>query len=144
MKSISSKILSKVNELKKIAEKEYLPYRHYGIRFDGRLNLEEGFVFNNSKLNPDRSDLREFPVYGTPEYEAMPEAEGTCVYYVFDGDREETISNFEYFLSYADKYFDDNENDDVAWYWVGSNGTIETGEDEFEEILTDATVICKL
>ena len=50
-----------------------------GIRFDDRL-LKVGDKLDNSRHNADREDAREFPEYGTSEYEEMEELDGTCAY----------------------------------------------------------------
>ena len=54
-------------------------YEYVGFRFDER-DMKVGECFGNSKHNPDREDERDFPEYGTEEYEAMPELDGTSCY----------------------------------------------------------------
>ncbi len=60
-----------------IAKKYDIEY--IGIRIGGR-DLHVGDVFGNSRHNPDRGDERDFPEYGTEDYESMEELDGTCAY----------------------------------------------------------------
>lgn len=67
----------KVTEIiKELEEKEICCA---GIRFDDR-PLKIGDKLDNSRHNADREDAREFPEYGTSEYEEMEELDGTCAY----------------------------------------------------------------
>jgi hypothetical protein len=54
-------------------------YYCVGFRFEN-LNRKVGDVCGNSKHNPDREDVRDFPEYGTDEYDSLPELNGTCAY----------------------------------------------------------------
>ncbi len=89
MTNYQDKLINKIEELKATAETQYLDYAFYGIRFDYRDNLEEGFVFNSSKDNSGRYDERDFPEFGTDEYAEMDDLDGTSAYDFFDGEAEE-------------------------------------------------------
>lgn len=111
----------------------------FGLRFDGR-DLPVGYWLENSKSNRDRDDAREFPEFGTEEYEEMEELDGTCCYDLFDGDSEKEYRFIDKVLNF---YFEDDENRN--WYIIASNSiSDEEGEDNHEIILCDAKVIAKL
>lgn len=64
-------------------------YYYIGIRFEDK-EREVGEICENSRHNIDREDEREFPKYGTSEYEEMFELDGTSAwnlefYYDFEG-----------------------------------------------------------
>ena len=52
-----------------------------GIRFDNAV-LSVGDRCHHSRHNPGRDDERDFPEYGTPEYDELPELPGTSCYYM--------------------------------------------------------------
>lgn len=54
-------------------------YYCVGFRFEN-LDRKVGDVCGNSKHNPGREDERDFPEYGTDEYDSLPELNGTCAY----------------------------------------------------------------
>lgn len=54
-------------------------YYYIGIRFEDK-DREVGEICECSKHNLDREDEREFPVYGTPEYDELPELDGTSAW----------------------------------------------------------------
>ena len=56
-----------------IAENE--SYEYVGVRFEDKVR-EISDVCECSKHNPDREDERDFPVYGSEEYEDLPELNG--------------------------------------------------------------------
>ncbi|MEC5268885.1 hypothetical protein P9G49_07185 [Heyndrickxia coagulans] len=63
-------------------------YYYIGIRFEDK-EREIGDVCECSKHNIDREDEREFPEYGTPEYDEMLELDGTSAWNL------ETYKDFE-------------------------------------------------
>lgn len=54
-------------------------YASIGIRFED-MARNVGDICGNSKDNPDRADERDFPVYGSEEYDELPELDGTCAW----------------------------------------------------------------
>lgn len=54
-------------------------YSYLGIRFEDK-EREIGDICECSKHNIDREDEREFPEYGTEEYEELPELDGTSAW----------------------------------------------------------------
>lgn len=73
----------KVAELKEtvkaLYEELYWEYDLIGIRFEEKIR-EVGEICNNSKNNIDRKDEREFPEYGTAEFDEMEEMDGVSTY----------------------------------------------------------------
>lgn len=136
----TEKILKAIEELENEAKEYYLDYKYYGIRFESRHNLEAGYVLENSKTNRGREDSREFPIFGTPEYDEMEELDGTCAYFIYDGEKEEKTKWLAQVLSYVN-----DDSDDFAWYLVGCERlSDEEGEDDNEIIMKDATIIKKI
>ena len=56
-------------------------YACIGIRFED-MARNVGDICGHSKDNPDRADERDFPVYGSNEYDELPELYGTCAWEV--------------------------------------------------------------
>ena len=54
-------------------------WEYIGVRFENK-DRELGEICERSKDNPDREDERDYPEYGTPEYDELPEREGTCAW----------------------------------------------------------------
>ena len=54
-------------------------YQYLGLRFEEK-DREIGEICEKSKHNPERDDDREYPEYGTDEYEELPEFEGTSAW----------------------------------------------------------------
>lgn len=54
-------------------------WAYVGIRFENA-NRSIGDPIGNSRHNPDRLDGRDFPEYGTTEYDDLPELDGTSVW----------------------------------------------------------------
>lgn len=67
------------NACEKALEKYQDKYYYVGIRFEDK-EREVGEICERSKHNTDREDEREFPEYGTPEYEEMFELDGTSAW----------------------------------------------------------------
>jgi hypothetical protein len=60
-------------------------FYYVGFRFEDKVR-EIGEICENSKHNQDREDEREFPEFGTPEYDEMEELGGTSSWHI-DGIR---------------------------------------------------------
>jgi len=103
-------------------------YEYIGFRFDER-NMEIGECFGNSKHNPDREDERDFPEWGTAEYENMIELDGTSCY------------DAEYFMEvYADGEM--NFFEDMKCYLIASNEAgCHDDPDEGEMLLKNPIVL---
>ena len=69
------------NKIKQITEAE--PWVTIGIRLED-CDREVGSTIDNSKHNPDREDNREFPIYGSDEYNDLPDLDGVSAWNVTD------------------------------------------------------------
>lgn len=76
------------NVCKNALEKYQDEYWYIGIRFEDK-DREIGEICECSKHNLDREDEREFPEFGTPEYDEMFELDGTSAWNL------ETYDDFE-------------------------------------------------
>lgn len=91
------KELEAAEKIKEVSEKS--DYCYVGFRFEN-LDRKLGDVCGNSRHNPDREDCRDFPEYGTAEYDEMPELDGTCAYgmshlnWIFDAASKDCESSF--------------------------------------------------
>lgn len=116
-------------------------YWYAGIRFEDKDRKEGEIITDLSRNNVDRDDEREFPEYGTPEYEEME---------VLDG-----VSAWE--LSVADMYnrptYGVSEDVDVRkvyptkhCYLIASDdvGGVDSVLDDGEIVLVEPTVIKKI
>lgn len=75
-------------QCKDALEKYEDSYYYIGIRFEDKLR-QAGDICECSKHNIDREDERDFPEYGTPEYDEMFEFDGTSAWNL------ETYDDFE-------------------------------------------------
>mgnify|MGYP001461346458 CR=1 FL=1 len=75
-------------QCKEALEKWEGKYYYLGIRFEDK-DREIGEICECSRHNIDREDEREFPEYGTPEYDEMFELDGTSAWNL------ETYRDFE-------------------------------------------------
>ena len=86
-----------------------------GIRFDDKL-YKVGDLLPNTKDNPDREDDREFPEFGTAEYNDLPELDGTSAWDVNAWWlRDSDFSNANAFLTdHAEIIYGEVSDDDYA------------------------------
>lgn len=75
-------------QCKEALEKYQDDYHYIGIRFEDK-EREIGEICENSRHNTDREDEREFPEFGTEEYNEMLELDGTSAWNL------ETYDDFE-------------------------------------------------
>lgn len=54
-------------------------YKYIGIRFENKA-YKVGEICENSRGNIEREDIRDYPDYGTDEYNNLPVLGGTCAY----------------------------------------------------------------
>jgi len=99
-----------------------------GIRFENDERTVGDIITESSRSNPDRDDERDFPAYGSAEYECLEELNGISAW---DIDQWEEIT-----LSATGKsYFDCDHI-----YLLGCTDYI-NGEDMAEYIMKDAHVL---
>lgn len=75
-----SEFYSKINSL---VVRHADDYQYIGVRFEDK-ERNVGDALENSKHNPDREDERDFPEFGTEEYDSLPELGGTSAWLVYD------------------------------------------------------------
>jgi hypothetical protein len=129
-----------------LAEEE--EYEYFGLRFEDK-ERELGEVCETSKHNPDREDERDFPAYGTEAYDELPELAGTSAYDL-SSLRSASRYGIPSFLR-VPSYIDPETKDasgyharDHAYIIASNRCRTHDDADEYEIVLVDAVVVCKL
>jgi hypothetical protein len=122
--------------VEKIQKNEEDNYNSIGIRFENK-SREIGEECEYSKNNADREDERDFPEYGTDEYNKMSEMDGTSAWW---------ISEFKSRISRQDKSRDAERFycDVEHCYIIGGYKGNGDNADEGEVIIQEAKVIAKI
>lgn len=68
-----------IGELKEIIDELEYDWNNIGIRFEEK-EYQKGEIISDSKHNGNREDEREFPSFGTEDYEKMSELPGVSTY----------------------------------------------------------------
>lgn len=112
-------------------------YMYLGIRFEDKQRSVGELIADYSKSNCERDDDRDFPAYGTSEYEEMEELSGVCAYGL---DRRIGWNPLAYYHKIED--VTDVKRRFLAnhCYILGCNST-DYGEDENEIIMENAEVL---
>lgn len=123
--------------MKRLNEELSDTYAYVGIRFENR-DYAIGEECEWSRDNPEREDEREFPDFGTEEYDELPMLNGTCVY---------GLEGYDY------KSDSDALSKDASKYFIGDHAYIVAGNrqgntddyapDAGEIIIEDAIVAHK-
>jgi len=109
-----------------------------GIRFENKERTIGEVIEEYSKSNVDREDEREFPEYGTDEYDSMEELDGVSAWNATDkcgwnpvhrGDKIENVTDIEKVLGTVDHC-----------YILGCN-SFSQGFDDNEVVMSDAVVL---
>lgn len=111
----------------KAFEKYQDDYWYIGIRFEDK-EREIGEICECSRHNIDREDERDFPEYGTPEYEELFELDGTSAYNL------ETYRDYEEFFISKHCYI-------IAGNRITNR---DDGLDDNEIVIEDAVVLEKI
>lgn len=90
-----------LNKLKDWIEDLAWDHHAIGIRFENK-SYEIGEGVANSKHNFDRADERDFPDYGSNEYESLMEFPGTSAYTINSNDLESLQKRFDESEGYSD------------------------------------------
>lgn len=69
-------------------------YKYIGIRYEDK-ERQINEVCENSKDNPDREDEREFPEFGSEEYEELPELAGTSAWTIHNEDNQGITPDYD-------------------------------------------------
>lgn len=116
-------------------------YSFYGLRFE-EANRNIGDSVNNSKHNRNREDERDFPLYGTKEYEDMEELNGSSSWAIdIDQYQEDWIDSF------MGKYDTDDKSISMgghAYIIAGNNENTHSDADPNEIVIENAVVLLKL
>ena len=120
-------------------------YRYIGVRFADQLH-QVGDKLGPSKHNPDRDDERDFPEYGTPEYDELPTLPGTSCWGVYDGDYQRADEvDVSKVRSLSKPFYIKDDNMRVmrthAYLIAGNRTDTHSDADDGEVVIVDATVI---
>lgn len=132
MKSISIEAIRKAYAAALENEDETgVYYSYYGIRFEDKAR-QVGDICECSKDNRDRTDERDFPEYGTPEYDEMPELEGSCAW---------DAASIDYAIRPSRRGGNAVDAFCEHVYLIAGNRACEGGGDDYEVCIEDAVVI---
>lgn len=124
----NSELKQKINQaLENIDQDEYI----CGIRFENK-DREIGEICEWSKDNVDREDEREFPKYGSTEYNELPELEGSSAWDV-EMWEELVLSGWS-----DTSYFESQH------IYVVGDYTTTNGPDDGEILMKNAVVLAKI
>lgn len=98
---------------------------YVGVRFE-ELERKVGDICERSKHNPDRDDERDFPAYGSDEYDSLPTLDGT--------------STWDWGISFEGKYYDDMH----CYIVMGEDFGSHDDPDAYERVLISPVVVVKL
>ena len=128
----TQEMIAKVTEIAENTELFYV-----GIRFEDKERTIGEIIEECSKDNRERQDERDFPEYGTAEYDELPELNGVCAY-SYNCDDWIIRSGF----------FNEKDVENVEancfqnhCYVLGTDSGIEYGEDDGEIIMPNAIVL---
>jgi hypothetical protein len=112
-------------------------YNTIGIRFENK-SREIGEECEWSKNNADREDERDFPEYGTAEYDEMGVMDGTSAWYI--SEVIATVSKQKDQMQDAQRFYC---ADDHCYIIAGYHGN-QDGCDEGEVVIQEAKVIATI
>jgi len=129
--------------VKKVYEANENEYYYIGIRFEDK-DREVGEECDWSRHNPDREDEREFPVYGSEEYDDLPTLDGTSAW-----DLSELSDS--YYPGYG-RPRNVDQSKDCSRYFLANHCYVIAGNrqgshddpDNGEILIKDAVVIAKI
>lgn len=112
-------------------------YYYIGLRFENK-EREIGEECEYSRHNADREDEREFPEYGTEEYEEMELLDGTSAWDM------SISSTYDYPASAAEKECTRYFTTDHCYVIAGKRQSRHEDPDHGEIVIKDAVVIAQL
>jgi len=131
--------------VKKIYAENEENYYYIGLRFENK-NREIGEECEWSKSNVDREDERDFPEYGTPEYDEMESMGGTSAWNL------SAMTDY-YWPGFGRPPRDIDVSKDCTRYFLADHCYIIAGNrkapehqpwDDGEIVISDAVVIAKI
>lgn len=121
---------SKVTEL---TDKYFFDFDLIGVRFEDKERVVGEIITDRSKSNIDREDDREFPEYGTEEYEEMEDLDGVSAW--------NTENEYGWGSSYGSEDRDANKLFTSEHCYLLGSSRGDSGEDCNEIIMDDAKVL---
>lgn len=131
----AAEMLKRIEELRLEYEFDYI---YIGIRFEDKERKVGEIITDRSRSNPKRDNERDFPEYGTEEYDNMDELDGICAYNTLSTigwDPVPQRSRIEEITDITTQYLVDH------CYILGSNRVNFGVEDDNEIIMADAVVL---
>ena len=108
----------------------YTNYFYLALRFESKNRNVGDIITENSKHNADRSDERDFPEFGTPEYEELEELDGISAWVIGH-------------LKNMYRYQLENDVESLGWkhaYFIGSD---EVGYANDDILLDNGEILLK-
>lgn len=131
-----------VNEMyemaKKVWEENQDKFNYIGIRYENKV-YGIGEELEWSKHNPDREDEREFPEFGSKEYEGLPTLRGTSAWIIND---EESYKQAP--ASWGERDASSVHMADHAYIIGGKYHNTHSDADHGEVVIEDAVVLAVL
>lgn len=119
-------------------------YTFIGVRFEDK-DRQVGDVCEQSKHNPGREDERDFPEFGTVEYDELPELPGTSAWLVYNdlSDFAEDVDASKIRALSKPSWAIDDELDicEHAYIVAGRRADTHSDADDGEIVIIDAVVI---
>jgi len=112
-------------------------FDYVGLRLEDK-ERKNGEICENSKHNPDRDDDRDFPEYGTKEYENLPEFDGTSSW---DLEKDFEALFMGPYVDWEDEVFFEQKH---CYIIAGNEVDNDTDRDFDEIIIKDAEVVAKI
>ena len=142
IKEFTAKIEAEIKKhnINQVEADDYAEFCYYGLRFENK-DRKVGEACENSRHNFGREDEREFPEFGSDEYEEMEELDGTSAWYIAeDGSFDKKVYTGEWQTKDEDLMV-------VTAHCYIIGGDLEgshTDPDVGETLIQDAVVVAKL
>ncbi len=138
----NQEIKSKVETIIQKINDQDNQYWYYGLRFEDK-ERKVGSICNVSRHNPNRSDERDFPVWGKSSYYRLPKLQGTSAWYIdLDGYNTDWIKSFWYYYGTGLQDIGSTEITSGHCYIIAGNNNVTHDDcDNSEIVIEDAIVI---
>lgn len=130
-------IIEMYETIKRIYDENKDEYEVIGLRFENK-DREIGEICEYSRHNPDRNDERDFPEYGTKDYEGLEELDGTSAW---------SLRGYDYRIDPWQNTEVDCRNHFLqahCYIIAGNERGTHDDPDEGEVLIRDAVVIAKI
>jgi len=112
-----------------------------GLRYDNK-DVKVGDILGDSKANWERDEDRDFPEFGSEEYDNATDLDGTCCYSVCDGNDlyyADTEEEIDAIMAKAEKFISENSSFEHLSIVFGDQGQGEV-EDQGEVLIKDPEI----